>query len=71
MTLFSQLQQQIDVTPVAEAPADADLTLAADTREVLVYRTADGGWFYRLKLGNPPAGLLVSADYSELRRVPW
>lgn len=70
MTLFSQLEQQIDATPVAETPADADLTLAADTREVLVYRTAAGGWFYRLKLGNPPAGLFVSGDYADLRRVP-
>ena len=62
MTLFSQLQRQIDATLVVEAPADDELTLAADTREVLVYRTSDGGWFYRLKLGNPPAGLLVDAD---------
>ena len=70
MTLFSQLQRQIEATPVAKAPADDELTLAADTREVLVYRTSEGGWLYRLKLGNPPAGLLVSADYSDLRRIP-
>ncbi len=71
MTLFSQLQQQIDATPVcAEQLADDELTLAADTAEVLVYRTADGGWLYRLKGTEPPAGLLVSGDYASMQAIP-
>jgi hypothetical protein len=70
MTLFSQLQHQIDATPAIEAPAEGELALAADTNEVQVYRIADGGWYYLLKTGNPPAGLKVSADYQTLERVP-
>ncbi len=71
MTLFSQLQQQIDATPVCvEQPADEQLALAADTAEVLVFRTAEGGWLYRLKRTEPPAGLLVSGDYASMQAIP-
>ena len=71
MTLFSQLQQQIDAMPVAQTrPADTSLALAADTAEIRVFKTAEGGWFYQLKNTEPPAGLLVSGDYAHLQAVP-
>ncbi len=71
MTLFAQLQQQIDETPtVAVRPDEAGYTLAADTSEIEVLKGADGGWLYRLKFTEPAAGLLVDADYSHMQLVP-
>ncbi len=71
MTLFAQLQQEIDGTPaVAARPDDSAYSLAADTSEIQVLKAPDGSWLYRLKFTEPPAGLVVDADYAHLQLVP-
>ena len=70
MTLFAELKRQIDSIPsTTDKPQIGMLNPAADTPEIMVYKTASG-FFYQLKRGNPPAGLKVSADYQTLEFIP-
>lgn len=70
MSLFEELQREMAAAPVVpEQTREEACRLAAETRELRIWKRADGGWRYRLRHGDAPAALRIDSDYRQLEKA--
>jgi hypothetical protein len=67
MTLFNELQQQMEAAPNSTEPLEG-FEQVAEAMEITVSHDTQGDWLFQLKNSEKPAALRVSADYQRLEK---